>query len=145
MVFPCDREALFTWFVDFERFQQWNDRVLAEEAETDTGVSSESPGFRSRVLVQEPGDKVWYQKEILEFQRPGLLRITLRGGRLGDTPMETTYEFLAHGDGSELKYRSVWEPKDFFLTLLTPVIKIGAYGNIDRSLQKLKTIIEDRG
>ncbi len=136
----CNPEELWAWLTEPEKIRSWNPEILEQET---ISAGEVGPGFRSRVLMKEGKKSVWYEEEILEFKPSTTLKMKLSGGSLGKGPMIMTYRLSDEGDKTKLSYANTWEPKGVILKLLHGIITKVAKKNVEGSLNKLKTEIEN--
>lgn len=136
----CQPEELWDWLTEPQKIKTWNPEILKQEI---ISTGKVGPGFKSRVLMKEGKKSVWYEEEILEFEPTTSLKMKLSGGSLGKGPMVMTYTLSNEGDKTNLSYVNTWEPKGIILKLLHGMITKAAKKNIEGSLNKLKTGIEN--
>ena len=137
----CTAEELWDWLVTFEKNQQWNECLLEVKKISDGEVKE---GFKSRILMQEGKKKVWYDEEILEYSPHDRLKIALKGGNLGKSPMIVDYQIIPNNANVKINFTSSWMPKGLILKLFHKAITKASDKNAEQELQSLKKQIENQ-
>ena len=136
----CSKEELWAWLTEFEKLQKWNSTILKEEHISSGEVG---PGYVTRVLIKEGKSENWYENEILKYDTPSYLQISLKGANLGKGPMYIDYKISEKENSVKLDYENNWKPVGLMLWLFHPIINKMASKNTDKALAALKECAEN--
>lgn len=123
----------------FEEMQKWTSSLISEEV---ISTGEPGPGFISKMTILEGGKQVIYDSEIVTFAPTTRLGIILRGGSLGNGPMSVDYTLTPTGDGTQVDYRTQWQPQGILLKLMAPMITKMSRKNVQAQMANLKTFAE---
>ena len=134
-------EQLWDLLTETEKMKRWNPTIISEEP-----LSSGEPGvgFKSIVRIKEGSSINEYENEISSYDPVNHLGIMLRGGNLGQGPMNVDYHLIELTDGTELTYESRWEPYGIMLKLMSPLITMMARRNVEDVMGRLKKLAEGK-
>ncbi len=139
--FNCDAAELWSWLVEFEKIKKWNCSIIDKQ---DVSTGQASPGFKSKMLLKEGKKSVWYDSEILEYNPPSNLKMELRGGSLGKSPMFVEHHLKQNGGQVTHEYVVNWEPKGFLLKLFHKSIAKASSKNMDNEIITLRENLENQ-
>jgi len=135
----CKENELWQWLTEFDKIQKWNKSIQQEVLISKGEIKK---GFLSKILIKEGKKDIWYESEILEYQPLKYLKISLKGGNLGKSPMIIEYRISLHNSKLILLYKTKWKAVGFLLQLFSPLIKKMSIKNIETTLSELKRQIE---
>ena len=133
-------ETLWNYLVDQDLLMKWNPDILKIEFPELRPVAKK--GAKSKLFIREGANTTEYESEIVEFLPHQRLIVTLRAKTLGSSPMYVDYQLQSAGSQMKMKYSATWQPKEFKLRVLSPLIGVMAGKNAEATLEKLKQLAE---
>lgn len=114
-----DAETLWQLLTDPDHTRHWMPEV---ESIQPRDPMAGGVGTISDMKIREGKKLVDYEEEITAWTPGAHLGLVLRGGNLGDSPMQLDYRLQPTQDGVELQYTGQWAPTEWHLRLLGPLI-----------------------
>ena len=132
-------EKIWDSLTIFTEAQKWSNCLLENEKISNGEICK---GFKSKSLIQEGKNKIWYEEEILDYTPHLKLKLKLAGKNLGKNPMYSAYYLEKTNQGTELKQTIEWQPGGIVLKLLHKMITKMSIKNIEKELHDLKEYVE---
>lgn len=132
-------EEIWQLLVDSEKIKKWNPEIISDEPLDEMGVSV---GARGKIKLKEYGEVNEYISELTEVEPQKKLVLTLSGKPLGKSLMYVGYELIEKDKLTTVRFYGSWKPNEFFLKLMTPMIRIAALKNQEKAKERLKSVAE---
>ena len=136
----ASQEKIWTLLTDSEEIKKWNPEIIE-----DTPLTNEilQKGAQSKLLMKDGSQEVEYLTEIMEVVTNEKLDMSLSGDPLGKSPMFISYVIKSNDNQSiDMTFKSSWRPTEFWLRVMSPLIKMMANSNADQSIGRLKKLAE---
>lgn len=138
----ADLNSVWEAITDIDSMKEWNPSVVSD-VPVDEMVSP-GTGFKSTLTLIENGKTNTYDSEITAYGVGERVDLILKGGNLGDGPMEISHRLNSKGDITVLTQTVSWEPAGLMLKLLSPLITRMSAKKVEQDLLAIKDYAEAR-
>ena len=136
----ASQDKVWKLLTDSEEIKKWNPEIIEDTPLTEETLQK---GAQSKLLMKEGSGQAEYLTEIIEVVTNEKLDMSLSGGPLGQSPMFISYIIKNNDNNSvAMTFKSSWKPKEFWLRVMSPLIKMMAQSNTDQSMSRLKELAE---
>ena len=131
-------QIVWTYLENPDKMKLWM-AGMVDSVRTNPGELAKGATFRMR--VREGSRVAVYDGEVVELERPSMMRISLRGGSFGSMPMIVDYRLCASDRGVRLEFEQCVQLTGMY-RVMTPLFNFFGRIQIRRFMQTLKSLAE---